>query len=127
MSAGREISVSLSLTGEQPTTGTAVLLDRALVSRVVRALLTTLALWVFGALMFFIPLAHFVLIPTFFFVGIVVGIVRLLDDVSLLSAQGVCPRCHVERTFEGAGRYRSGRTVHCNGCGSQIAVTSSPR
>ena len=127
MGVGREISVSLSLTGEQPTTGTAILLDRSIVSRAVRALLTTLTLWVIAALMFFIPLAHFVLIPAFFVTGIVMGVVRLLDDVSLLSAQGVCPRCHDARTFEGAGRYRSGRTVHCNGCGSQIAVTSSPR
>ncbi len=127
MSPGREIAVSLSLTSEKPTTGTAILLDRTRVSRATRAVVTTLVLWVIGAFMFFIPLAHFVLIPAFFFAGLVMGVVRFLDDVSLISARGECPRCKVPRTFEGAGRYREGRTVHCNGCGSQIAVTSSPR
>ena len=49
-------------------------LDRSIASRAVRAVLTTLGLWVIGAFMFFIPLAHFVLIPLFFFAGLVMGV-----------------------------------------------------
>ena len=127
MAARREIVVSLSLTGEQPTTGKAILLDRNLVNRFARAGLAMFGVFGIAALCVFIPLAHWVLVPTFFFAGLVVGVVRLLDDVSLISAEGICPRCHEPRLFEGAGRYRPGRTVHCNGCGSQIAVTSSLR
>jgi hypothetical protein len=81
-----------------------------------------LLLWAVGAACILIPLAHWVLVPSFGAAGIVMAIVRFFDDTSLISAEGICPRCKVQRTFEGAGRYRPGRAVHCNGCGSQIAV-----
>jgi hypothetical protein len=125
MAAERELPVTLSLTGEKDTTGKAVLLDRPIQSRVLRAIGITLITWVGGAFLIFIPLLHWVLVPLAAVVGVVLGIVKFFDDVSLVSAEGVCPRCHEPRKFEGAGRYRPGRTVHCNGCGSQIAVTSA--
>ena len=123
MAAPREISVSLALIGEQSTTGKATLIDRPIVSRVGRGAIVLLGLWFVAGLCIFIPLAHFVLVPSFAIAGIAMFVVRVLDDTSLVQAEGVCPRCHVQRTFEGAGRYRPGRTVHCAGCGSQIAVT----
>ena len=120
--ADQVIQVSLSLTGEAPTRGQATLHPRAAATRIARAAVMLLGLWAVAGACFFIPIAHFVLVPGFGAAGLVMAIVRLMDDVSLMSAEGVCPRCKVPRVFQSAGRFRPGRAVHCDGCGCQIAV-----
>jgi hypothetical protein len=121
--SGHVIPVSLSLSGEVTTSGTATLLERSMVARVVRAAVILGAMWIIAVICVFIPIAHFVLVPSFVAVGLVLAVVRLRDDVSLISAEGLCPRCQVQRTFGASGRFTADQTVHCDGCGCQIAVS----
>ena len=123
--ADQVIPVSLSLTGEAATAGHATLRKRARATRLARAGLILIILWAISAASIILVGAHWVTIPGFAAAGVVMAVVRLLDDVSLMTANGICPRCKAQRTFQGAGRFRPGRTVHCDGCGSQIAVHPS--
>ncbi len=121
----RTIPVALALSGEASTTGEVTLQDRSLPMRLARALVALLGSWAVAGACIFVPVAHFVLVPAFVGVGLVLGVVRLRDDVSLIAAQGMCPRCHVQRKLEASGRFRDGTTVHCDGCGCQIAASSA--
>ena len=114
--------VTLRLPGEPDTTGVAVIEDRGLPERTKRAAKGLLALWGAGALCAFVPLAHFVLVPGFLLAGVILAVVRLRLRSALARVEGVCPRCKVERTLLGSGRYREGGMVHCEGCGSQLEV-----
>jgi hypothetical protein len=100
----------------------AVIEDRGLPARTKRAATGLLALWGVAALCVFVPVAHFVLVPGLLAAGFILAIVRLRIDSALLRVEGICPRCKVERTLPGSGRYRDGGMVHCEGCGSQLEV-----
>lgn len=120
--AVRTIDISISLSGSPTTTGRATVLDRSPPARIVRAALSLLALWVIAACCVFIPVAHFVLVPAFAMAGVVLAGFRIAEASSLMGAIGPCPRCQLERTFPPSGRYRNGGTIHCNRCGSLLAV-----
>jgi len=118
----RTIDISISLSGARTTQGKATVLDRSPPDRLLRAALALLALWAAGAACIFIPVAHFVLVPAFAMAGVVLAAFRLREGSSLMGAVGVCPRCEVERQFPPSGRYHEGGTIHCDGCGSLLAV-----
>ena len=98
------------------------MLDRPMPVRLTRAALALGAMWLVAIACVFVPVGHFVLVPAFFGAGLVLGFVRLRDDVSLVASDGICPRCRVPRTFGASGRFRGGASVHCDGCGCQLAV-----
>ena len=121
----RTIDVTISLSGARTTQGRASVLNRSLPDRLLRATLSLLALWAIAAVCIFIPVAHFVLVPGFGMAGVVLAAFRLREGSSLMGAVGVCPRCEVEKSFPPSGRYAEGGTIHCEGCGSLLAVKPS--
>ena len=121
----RTIDVSISLSGSPTTRGRADVLDRSPPGRLFRAGVSLLALWAIAGACIFIPVAHFVLVPGFAMAGIVLAGFRLAEASSLMGTVGVCPRCQVEKKFPPSGRYAEGGTVHCDGCGSLLAVKAS--
>ena len=121
----RTLDVSISLPGIPTTTGRVTVLDRSPQQRLLRAGLALLALWAIAAACIVIPVGHFVLVPGFAMAGVVLAAFRLNEASSLMGAVGVCPRCGIERTFPPSGRYREGGTIHCDGCGSLLAVKAS--
>lgn len=123
--AAQTLTVTLSLSGEEPTEAVATLVHRNPLSRVGRAAVSLLALWGIGAVCVFLPIAHFVLVPGFFIAGLVAAVLRLGEDRSLQHIEGRCPRCKVVRHFGDAGRFREGREIHCEGCGSQLTVRTA--
>jgi hypothetical protein len=63
----------------------------------------------------FIPIAHFVLVPTFFFVGIWQFLRRLRTRELVKGAHGRCPDCGAEQDFELLSR-RLPQSVTCGTC-----------
>jgi hypothetical protein len=73
----------------------------------------------------FIPVAHFILVPTFVGAGIAVAIVRAREDTRLLRVHGVCPRCATTQDFEGGGRFTPTRSLDCPTCHTNLTLTAS--
>lgn len=125
--ATRTIDVSISLSGSGTTAGRATILDRTPPARFVRAGLSLLVFWIVAAACIVIPVAHFVLVPGFAMAGVVLAGFRLREGSSLMGAEGMCPRCKVEKKFPPSGRYADGGTIHCDGCGSLLDVKPTAR
>ncbi|MBI1947315.1 MAG: hypothetical protein HYS27_16595 [Deltaproteobacteria bacterium] len=121
-----EREITLSLPNCADTSATATVVERSLAARLVRAGVALVSLWGAAAVCVFVPLLHFVLVPALFVLGPVVAALRLFERVSLVAVRGACPRCAVERVFHASGRFRDGRTLHCDGCGNDLALRSRP-
>lgn len=119
-------NVRLELASCEPTVAVAKLVERSYASRVVRGVTAWLGCWAIGAACIFIPILHFVLVPGFLVAGVVLGALRLREDVTLAEIRGACPRCKSERTYAVGGRFTEGRTVHCDGCGNAFSVVTTP-
>lgn len=75
----------------------------------------------------FIPVAHFILVPTFVGAGIAVAVVRAREDTRLLRVHGVCPRRATAQDFEGGGRFTPTRSLDCPTCHhTNLILTASP-
>jgi hypothetical protein len=122
MGSARALQVSLELVGASAMTGEARIIDRSWPTRAGRALVALAGGALLAIPLAFIPLMHFVLVPSCLFTGLLLAVLRLREDRSLVALSGACPRCRVERNFDVRGRFVSGRTVHCDGCGSAIYV-----
>jgi hypothetical protein len=118
----RTETVRIDLTSCEPTTGKATLVENAPPTRFMRAAVITGACWAVALACVFIPLLHFVLVPTFVALGAILGVLRLREDVTLATVEGACPKCRTERTFVVGGRFTDGRAVHCDGCGNKFTV-----
>jgi hypothetical protein len=123
----KPISITLSLPGEPSTEAKATLIERNPLARAGRAAAALFGLWAVALGCIFLPIMHFVLVPSFAIAGVVAAIVRAREDRSLEGVAGVCPRCKVTRHFGKAARFREGKTIHCDGCGSQLEVHSRPQ
>ena len=118
----QERPVTLELANCPSTKAVAVVVERSLGARVLRAAAIWGALW--GALLvcIFIPLLHFVLVPTLLVLGPVMAVLRLRETTSLQAVRGACPRCLAERTYQTSGRYKDGFRLHCDGCGNELTL-----
>ena len=117
-----EWPIRLELPNCTSTSGVAVTIERTLAGRVVRAATALAGLWGAAFVCVFIPLLHFVLVPTLLLLGPVMAALRLREKVSFKAVRGACPRCLLDRTFEASGRFRDGGGLHCDGCGNEIIV-----
>lgn len=121
-----ERAVTLSLPNCTDTRAVAVVVERSLPARALRAGVALAVLWGAALICVFIPLLHFVLVPTLLLAGIAVAALRLTERVSMLEVRGACPRCSVGRVFETSGRFRDRCALHCDGCGNAISVRLAP-
>ena len=109
---------AFTLTGfsGQPTEGTVMVQEFSRDERVRRALGALGKWWGIALLSVFIPVAHFILVPSFLLYGIW-QFAQRLGTASLASgARGVCPDCHTEQTLELAGRWSVPQPVTCRNC-----------
>jgi hypothetical protein len=72
----------------------------------------------------FIPVAHFILVPTFVVAGIVVAIKRAREDRRLLLLHGACPRCGAAHEFKPGGRFATGRSIDCPKCHGTLTLVT---
>ena len=118
----QEVDFELSGYGENTTRGRArfVLYDRR--ARVRRGVTGLLMWWGAAVAGFFIPVAHFLLVPGFVAFGLYVFFARLRAGSSTLWLKGVCPDCNIEQSFDADGEWSLPRRISCTSCGRSLTA-----
>jgi hypothetical protein len=88
--------------------------DRA--RRMRRAVAALLGFWGAMVVSVFIPIAHFVLVPSLFAAGIYQCARRLKVREVVRGVHGVCPDCGTEQDFEAGGRLALPQAIQCRSC-----------
>ena len=122
MSQEERVPATLTAFGAPPVAATATVISQTQAERLTRALGALGACWGLGLVALFIPVAHFILVPTLFTVGIVAAVRRGREARRLVNVRGTCPRCGVERQFEVGGRFGAERTFDCPECHNILRV-----
>ena len=111
----------------QPTSGSVTIREFDRPERVRRALAGLGKWWGVAVLSVFIPVAHFVLVPSFLAYGAWQFFQRLGTVEMASDARGTCPDCGAEQALDLAARWRAPQPVTCHLChrGLQLVVPSS--
>lgn len=119
-----ETPASLTAFGYPPLGVTAVTIEQTAPPRLGRALSGLGMCWALALGGLFIPVAHFILVPTFMVVGIVVAVKRAREDRRLLLLRGACPRCGAAQEFKPGGRFATGPSVDCPKCHGTLTLVT---
>jgi hypothetical protein len=92
--------------------------------RVRRAITGLGACWGAMVVSVFIPVAHFVLVPSWFVAGIWVFFRRLRTAQRVRGVHGRCPDCGTEQDFE-LGSTRFPQSVTCGSCHRGLTLAAS--
>jgi hypothetical protein len=114
----------LTLTGYhgKPTAATLRIATFDAGQRLRRAVKGLLGFWGAMVVSVFLPVAHFVLVPSFFGIGIWQFVRRLRQAELVRGARGACPDCGAEQDFDlGAGR-RFPQGVQCRSCQRGLTI-----
>ena len=109
---------SLQLSGYhgQPTSAKLLVATFDPGQRVRRALKALGGFWGAMVVSVFLPVAHFVLVPSFFLIGIYQFFKRLRVSEVVRGAHGACPDCGAEQDFETGARLSFPMSVQCRQC-----------
>lgn len=121
-----ELPASLTAFGYPSQPVTAVVAEQSPGQRFTRAMAGLGLFWALALGGLFIPVAHFVLVPTFVTAGIIVAVKRAREDRRLLRVRGTCPRCGVAQEFKADGRLVSERSIGCPRCHGNLTVVAGP-
>jgi hypothetical protein len=91
-------------------------------ARLLRAARGLAAGWGLAAIAVFLPILHFVLVPTLVVGGIVAAIALGRQSRRIADLRGPCPRCGAEQHFEAAGRVRRTRLIACPACHTNLTL-----
>src|SRR5258706_14609734 len=108
-----QVAVSLTAFGFSPRPATAVVIEQSTGERVGRAFAGLGMFWALALGGLFIPVAHFILVPTFLTAGIIMAVKRSKEDRRLAEVSGPCPRCGAEQTFKAGGPFAGGPGPGC--------------
>ena len=100
---------------------TIVSFDRA--ARWRRALQGVGTWWGVALLSVLIPVAHFVLVPSFFLFGVYTFAQRLVTAEQATDARGTCPDCGTEQALELAARWQVPQAITCRHCHRGLKMT----
>lgn len=117
-----EIQASLTAFGHPPSRVTAVVIEQTPPQRLGRTLAGLGMFWALALGGLFIPVAHFILVPTFVVTGIIVGLKRAREDRRLVQLRGACPRCGAAQEFKAGGRFATGCSVDCPKCHGTLTL-----
>jgi len=90
--------------------------------RMWRAARALLVCWALAFAAVFLPVLHFVLVPSLLLAGPVLAVWTLRQGQRVRQVDGVCPRCGVRQAFRPGGAVRRERTVDCPGCRTQLTL-----
>lgn len=109
-----------------PTPGTVTIRRFNRDERVRRALAGLGKWWGVALVSVLIPVAHFVLVPSFLAYGVWQGVQRLGTVELAIAARGTCPDCGAEQALDLAVRWRAPQPVTCRQChrGLQLVLPS---
>jgi hypothetical protein len=119
-----EVPATLEVFGAPPAPATARVARQTPADRMRRVLTALGIFWGLAIPAVFMPVAHFILVPSLLMIGIVVAALRSREDVRLLGAHGRCPRCGVEQDFPGAGRFHGAQGLDCPRCHNRLTLTA---
>ena len=120
-----DIPATLSAFGAPPAHATATVQNQSPAERLRRTAAGAGLCAGLALVSLFIPVAHFILVPTFVGAGIAVAVVRAREDTRLLRVHGTCPRCGTTQEFECGGRFTSTRSLDCPACHTNLTLTAS--
>ena len=122
----RNIPASLTAFGASPRRVSVTVARQSPGQRAVRALKAGGVFWAFAAGCVFLPGLHFVLVPGFLGVGVVVGFRHLRDQEIVSRVRGTCPRCGLEQDFAAGNRLTPSWTLDCPACHNTLTLTVGP-
>lgn len=108
-----------------PTRGTITIRMFERPERLRRALLALAKWWGIALLSVFIPVAHFLLVPSFFLYGIWQWVQQLGTAELALPARGTCPDCGAEQALDLRARWRVPQDVTCRKCGRGLTLSGA--
>ena len=123
--AETEVPASLTSFGFPPQPATAVIVEQTPAQRFSRVAAGLGMFWALALGGLFIPVAHFVLVPTFLVAGIVAAVVRSREDRRLILLRGSCPRCGVSQELKPGGRFVDGRALNCPKCHGNLTLATT--
>ena len=106
-----------------PSTATATIHSFDNSERTKRALKGLGAFWAAAIGSVFIPVAHFLLVPSFLLYGAYTFFERLGAQQIAVAAEGTCPDCGRAQQLEVGGRWRVPRTVACRYCQRALKIS----
>lgn len=111
----------------RPTRGTVTIHEFNRAQRWRRALRGVGTWWSAALLSVLVPVAHFVLVPSFLLYGIWQFVQRVGTAELATDARGTCPDCGKEQPLELAPRWRSPQPVTCRFChrGLQLSLPTA--
>lgn len=112
----RQQSFVLSGYHGRPTAGSVTVVEYSRRERWRRALGGLGKWWGIAVLAVFIPVAHFILVPSFLGYGVWQFAQRMGTVELATGARGTCPDCGKEQAFEVAARWRAPQPVTCRYC-----------
>jgi len=89
-----------------------------------RAIKTLLLFWLIAAVCVLIPIAHFLLVPGFFIVGIIKAIKLWSKAEDGLTAEGECPVCHNQISFNLEKSVELPQWRDCPECGESLELNA---
>ena len=125
MSTETEVPAQLTAFGHPSQPAQAVILEQAPGQRFARTLAGLGMFWGLALASVFIPVAHFVLVPTFVVAGIVMALKRAREDRRLLLVRGACPRCGAVQELRPGGRFVDGRSFDCPKCHVNLTLATA--
>jgi len=122
----RQETFALSGYHGRPTVGTATIQQFGSRERWGRALRGLGKWWGAALLSVFIPVAHFVLVPSFLGYGLWQFGTRLRTTELVTAAQGVCPDCGAQQPLVLAAQWRTPQPVTCGACRRGLRLSATP-
>jgi hypothetical protein len=118
-------TLTYQLTGYSPTPATATVTIRSFDKRerVRRAIKGLATFWGAAVGSVFIPVAHFLLVPSFALYGAYTFFERLGARQVVTAAEGTCPDCGKPQKLETGGRWQVPRDVACRFCQRRLRIS----
>jgi len=116
------LPATLTAFGAPPSHATVTVVAPTPGQRVKRALRPLGVCWGIAGGAVFLPILHFVLVPTFFISGLAVALTRLRERRTVARVRAACPRCGVEQDFASGHRFAQAWSLSCPACHSNLEL-----
>jgi hypothetical protein len=117
-----EAVAQLTAFGREPRSAIATVIEQPPGARFGRVLGGLGLFWGLALVSVFVPVAHFLLVPTFAVAGVVMAVKRAREDRRLVLLRGTCPRCGAPAELRPGGRFVAGRHVDCPTCHGDLTL-----
>jgi len=116
------LDVAFQYSGREATVAHVTLRRWTRAGRLRRALQGLFGCWLAAIVAVFLPLLHFILVPSLLLGGPVFALIRWAEPVTLVSARGTCPGCGQEIVLDVAQRASSPMGIRCDHCSRTVQL-----